>query len=86
MRKVFIYYHCDAWVSVKSKRIERVFADTIKGRKALADCIVREVQEDAIELDIPSDLNVENVCVNQTPIILNDYMVYGFIETQIVEG
>lgn len=86
MDKVFIYYHCDIWKSTASMRLKKVFADTINGRKALANLIIRDIKDDAIELDALTKKEIANICVNQTPIILNDYMTYGHIVLEDVEG
>lgn len=87
MKKVFIYYYCDAWKSRDSMKIQKVFADTIKGRKALANHIINAVNANAIELDVDSRVNeIVGICVNNTPIILNDYITYGYIESEYVEG
>jgi hypothetical protein len=87
MNKVFIYYYCDEWKSRDSMRIHRVFADTMKGREALANCIIADAEDGVIELDFPKANEIVNdMCVNKTPIYLNDYITYGHIESQTVEG
>ena len=87
MKKVFIYYYCDEWKSRTNMRIHRVFADTMKGREALANCIVADAQDGVIELDFQKANEIVNdMCVNKTPIYLNKYMTYGHIESYFMEG
>ena len=86
MKKVFVYYYCDQWKSIASMRLKKVFADTIKGRKALANLIAKDIEDDAIELDTLTVKEIANTCVNQTPMLLNDYITYGFVESDYVEG
>lgn len=84
MNKVFIFYYCDEHKSRNKMRIHKVYADTEKGRRALAECIISESQNGDIEVEDSPEL-IRHTCVYGSPIYLNSAITYGFIESEDVE-
>lgn len=86
--KVFVFYTCDQWKSRDSMRVAMIFKDSIEGRKKLAEFVWWKSHEmNEIELDSSVTLkDCHRIAVYNTPLIFNDYMEYGFIEIEEVEG
>lgn len=83
---VFIFYSCNSHKDRSSMRVEKVFANTIKGRKELANYIINEENKGYIDVIDLSDPEIMAICMSETPNYINNYMDYGFIESEDVEG
>ena len=77
--KVFAYY---TGVCFGKERQIKLYADTTKGRRKLAEEIInRHTQKSKDEL-----VNYKKLIIHNSPILLNDNGINGYIKSYEVEG
>lgn len=81
---VYLYYHCDAWKSFDSMRLQGVYATGINGRDKLATQIKSDCLNGDIDLD--NQDKVIDLIRSQNIETVNDLMDYGYISCEKVEG
>ncbi|MBO5628351.1 MAG: hypothetical protein J5965_04645 [Aeriscardovia sp.] len=81
---VYLYYHCDAWKSFDSMRLQGVYATGVSGRDKLAAQIKNDCLNGDIDLD--NQDKMMDLIKNQNIDMANRLMEYGFIACEEVEG
>lgn len=81
---VYLYYHCDAWKSFDSMRLQGVYATGIKGRDKLA----AQIKNDCLtgDIDLDNQDKVMDLIRSQNIEMVNNLMEYGYIACEEVRG